>query len=147
MLTFWRAVTELLTEVSCLTAGAGFAGFTDLAGMIAGSVGMIVLSLSVLTVALVQGGLLGLLLLVVLVPRGPHHQAGGLLDGHIGSTQLALAELEHLPAGLGHDDLGYSTPVAGEALDQQPRTQGRLYNIDTNDRRSHLNKVISLSIH
>ena len=70
--TFWRAVTELLTEVSCLPAGAGLAA---LAGMIAGSERIFVLPLAVPAVALVQGGLLGLLLLVVLVPRGPHHLA------------------------------------------------------------------------
>ena len=78
VLAVYRAVAELLTEVPGLEAGADLQGAGQ-AGVMAGLVGILVLSLATLTVALVQGGLLRLLLLVVLgLPGGPR-QAGALL--------------------------------------------------------------------
>ena len=128
MLAVYRAVAELLTEVPGLEAGADFQGAGQ-AGVMAGLVGILVLSLAPLTVALVQGGLLRLrlqlLLLVVLVLPGLH-QAGGPLDHR--AAQLSLAELEDLPASLGHHQLGDGAPVGVVVLGHQP---GRETDLET----------------
>ena len=122
------AVAELLTEVARLSAGAGEFR-AGLARVVAGTEGHADLSLPVLTVALVQGGLLslGVLLLVVLLP-GPSSSpssptspilARASLDA-ASAAQFLLTELKDSPAGLGHQDLGYGAPVTRETLDQNP---------------------------
>ena len=111
--------TELLTEVCRLSAGAALL-VTGQPGVVTRRVRLPVLSLSVLTVSLVQRPLSSLRVLL-LVGFGLYSVLlnGGFLEASR-TAQLLLTELVNLPAVLGHQDLGDGTPVVGKAFHQHP---------------------------
>ena len=110
--------------------------------MVAGEVGVAVLSLTTLAVSFVQCCLLGFRVLLLAL----RISLGLLNPGNV--PNLFLAEFPDLPALLSDHNLRNTTPVGGHALDQQPVTIACLYLISWSLKNcNYLNSETSLPVH